>query len=75
MIFIRRLTIQAHKAFLLKNEAIDPEHPISISYTQEDLDLCNDKTHPYAIYYAVSKTQPIGAISINKLSNQSINEE
>jgi CRISPR-associated endonuclease/helicase Cas3 len=66
---------QAHKSFLLKNEAIDPEHPIYVSYTKEDLDLCNDKPHSHAIYYAVSKTQPIGAISINKLSNQSINEE
>jgi CRISPR-associated endonuclease/helicase Cas3 len=66
---------QAHKSFQLRNEAIEPEHPIYISYTQEDLDLCNDKPNPHAIYYAVSKTQPIGAISINKLSNQSINEE
>lgn len=66
---------QAHKSFLLKNEAIDPEHPIYISYTKEDLDLCNDTPHSHAIYYAVSKKQPIGAISINKLNNQSINEE
>lgn len=66
---------QAHKSFLLKNEAIDPEHPIYISYTQEDLDLCNDMPHAHAIYYAVSKKQSIGAISINKLNSQSINEE
>jgi CRISPR-associated endonuclease/helicase Cas3 len=66
---------QAHKSFLLKNEAIDPDHPVYLSYTQEDLDLCNDKPHPCAIYYAVSDKQPIGAISINELNKPSINEE
>lgn len=66
---------QAHKSFLLKNEAIDPEYPIYVSYTQQDLDLCNDTPHSHAIYYAVSNKQPIGAISINKLNNQSVNEE
>lgn len=66
---------QAHKSFLLKNEAIDPECPIYVSYTQQDLDLCNDTPNPHAIYYAISNKQPIGAISINKLNNQSVNEE
>lgn len=66
---------QAHKSFLLKNEAIEPESPIYVSYTQQDLDLCNDTPHSHAIYYAVSNKQPIGAISINKLNNQSVNEE
>ena len=66
---------QAHKSFLLKNEAIDPEYPIYVSYTQQDLDLCNDTPHSHAIYYAVNNKQPIGAISINKLNNQSVNEE
>jgi CRISPR-associated endonuclease/helicase Cas3 len=66
---------QVHKSFLLKDEAIDPECPIYVSYTQQDLDLCNDIPHSHAIYYAVSDKQPIGAISINKLNNQSVNEE
>jgi CRISPR-associated endonuclease/helicase Cas3 len=48
-----------------------PDKPIYISYTQEDLDRLsgNDsKPNPYAIYYAIGKNQPIGAISIYKLT-------
>lgn len=66
---------QAHKSFLLEKEAIDPEHPIYVSYTPQDLDLCNDQPHSHAIYYAVSTTQPIGAMSIDKLNQPTINEE
>ncbi len=66
---------QEYKYFMLKNEAIDPEFPIYVSYTKDDLDLCNDKPHVHAIYYVVSTTQPIGAISISKLNIQSNIEE
>jgi CRISPR-associated endonuclease/helicase Cas3 len=66
---------QAYKSFVIKNEAVDSEHPIFVSYTEKDLELCNDKPHSHAIYYAVSERQPIGAISINKLNNQSVNKE
>ncbi len=50
--------------------ARDPSTPIYLSYTPEDLDLCNDKRHSYAIYYVTSNKQPIGAIAINKLTNE-----
>jgi CRISPR-associated endonuclease/helicase Cas3 len=66
---------QAYKSFLLEKAAIDPEHPIYVSYTPQDLDLCNDTPHSHAIYYVVSTTQPIGAMSIDKLNNPTINED
>lgn len=66
---------QAHKSFLLEKEAIDPEHPIYVSYTLQDLALCNDQPHSHAIYYAVSTTQTIGAMSIDKLNHPPINED
>lgn len=62
---------QAYKSYLLKNEAVEPEFPIYVSYTEEDLALCNDQPHHHAIYYVagVGEKQSIGALSINKLSN------
>jgi CRISPR-associated endonuclease/helicase Cas3 len=50
-----------------------PDSPIYVSYTQEDLDRLgsNDqKPNSYAIYYAIGKNQPIGAISIEKLTKK-----
>ncbi len=72
---LKKTVRQAHKSFLLKNEAIDSEYPIYVSYTQADLDLCNDKPHSHAVYYVVCDKQAIGAISINKLNNQPVNQE
>jgi len=63
------------KSYLLKDKAVEPDMPIYLSYTQEDLNLCNDSAHPHAIYYAQGKHQPIGAISINRLNQQFNNEE
>jgi len=48
-----------------------PDKPIYVSYTPDDLNRLggNDKKPiPYAIYYAIGKNQPIGAISIYKLT-------
>ena len=59
--------VTADSTYIIKGKAIEPEFPIFISYTEEDLALCNDKPHPHAIYYAVGEKQSIGALSINKL--------
>jgi hypothetical protein len=46
-----------------------------VSYTNEDLALCDDKPNPHAIYYVFGEKQVIGALSINKLNQNIINEE
>ena len=61
---------QKYSTNTIKNEARDPESPIYVSYTNEDLDLCNDRPRQYAIYYAIGKQQPIGAISLEQLTNK-----
>ncbi|MBI4619350.1 MAG: CRISPR-associated endonuclease Cas3'' [Desulfobacterales bacterium] len=60
---------KAYKDIQLLNEAINPETPIYLSYTPEDLKKVEAKPHSYAIYYAVGKRQPIGAISLKQLNN------
>lgn len=60
---------QAYKTWLLKDMALDSEQPIYLSYTLDDLSLTHDSEHPHAIYYAIGKNQPIGAISISRLNN------
>ena len=60
---------QVYKAWLLKDMALDSGQPIYLSYIENDLSLTNDSEHPHAIYYAIGKNQPIGAISISLLNN------
>ena len=51
----------------LKNEARDPNTPIYLSYTLEDLKKVESKPHEYARYYAIGVNQPIGVIYLKQL--------
>ncbi len=61
---------KSYKDSFTLNEARNSETPIYLSYIPEDLKQVNESSHPHAIYYAIGKKQPIGAISINKLISQ-----
>jgi CRISPR-associated endonuclease/helicase Cas3 len=61
---------KSYKDSFTLNEARNPETPIYLSYTPEDLKQVEAKPHPNAIYYAIGKKQPIGAISIKKLTEK-----
>ena len=61
---------KAYKDSQLLNEARNPDTPIYLSYTPEDLKLVEAQPNPFAIYYAEGDNQPIGAISINNLNGE-----
>ena len=60
---------KAYKDNQLLNEARNPDTPIYLSYTPDDLKKVDAQQHSHAIYYAIGKEQPIGAISLKKLNN------
>ncbi|MDY0184852.1 MAG: CRISPR-associated endonuclease Cas3'' [Desulfuromonadaceae bacterium] len=61
---------KAYKDSQLLNAARNPETPIYLSYTPDDLKLVECAPHTYAIYYAIGENQPIGAITLRQLSQQ-----
>jgi CRISPR-associated endonuclease/helicase Cas3 len=60
-------TNKPFKDYVLLNDARNPETPIYLSYTPEDLKQVEELSEPYAIFYAIGINQPIGAISKNDL--------
>ena len=52
-----------YKDRIYLKKAKEPETPIYLSYTPDDLKIVEAQENDYAIYYAIGKNQVIGAIS------------
>ncbi|MFK5881754.1 MAG: CRISPR-associated endonuclease Cas3'' [Sulfurospirillum sp.] len=61
---------KAYKDAQIKNDARDPNTPIYLSYTLEDLQKVNTKEHKFAQYYAIGLKQPIGVVSLVQLKKE-----
>jgi len=65
---VSKTTKYKDRLYLKKSK--EPETPIYLSYTPEDLKQVEAEQNPYAIYYAVGINQPIGAISAHQFNTQ-----
>lgn len=65
---VSKTTKYKDRVYLKKSK--EPETPIYLSYTPEDLKQVEAEKNPYAIYYAVGINQPIGAISAHQFNTQ-----
>ncbi|NOQ94273.1 MAG: hypothetical protein GQ547_06525 [Methylophaga sp.] len=65
---VKATTKYKDRVYLKKSK--EPETPIYLSYTPNDLKIIEVQPTSYAIYYAIGKNQPIGAISAHQLKNQ-----
>lgn len=65
---VKKTTKYKDKMYLKK--AKEPETPIYLSYTPDDLKQVEAEQNTYAIYYAIGKNQPIGAISAHQLQTK-----
>ncbi len=61
---VKATTKYKDRVYLKK--AKEPETPIYLSYTPDDLKRVEAQANDYAIYYVIGKNQPIGAISAHQ---------
>ncbi len=64
---VKEGSTKVHKDSILLSNARNPETPIYLSYTPEDLKKVESQPHSYAVYYAIGRNQPIGAFARNRL--------
>jgi CRISPR-associated endonuclease/helicase Cas3 len=64
--------ITRYKERIYLKKAKEPETPIFLSYTPEDLKQVEAQQNNYAVYYAIGKNQPIGAISADQINSQGV---